>query len=515
MAPPKISLKLYNTLTRSVDPLEPIEPGHVRMYNCGPTVYNHAHIGNMCAYMLADLLRRACEYAGLRVTQVVNITDVGHMTVDGVADASGEDKLEAQARRERKTPWDVARTYTQRYFADLDTLNIKAAHYYPRATEFVPEMITIVERLLAKGLAYTVASGDVYFDVTAFPGYGKLSGNTLEKCEAGARVEVRSEKRHPGDFALWKRDPKHIMQWPSPWGEGFPGWHIECSAMSQRFLGDTFDIHTGGEDNIFPHHECEIAQSEGANGKPFVKHWLHTRFLLVEGKKMSKSAGNFFTVPDLLARGFTGREIRYALISTHYRTQQNFTIAGLEAARKNLERIDNFTEKLEREATSIMGSAGERNDTTSRADLGFLHEAGNRYDEALANDLNVSGALGALFDLVREGNKRSLSPLEAAGVLSWLREADDVLGVIFFRPRPEARPADPSAASTRAGTASATISARIGDVDVTAEEANLFAERNAARAGKKFDEADRVRKLLEERGLLVTDTPAGPRLKRK
>ncbi len=507
MAPPRLKLKLYNTLTRREEPLDPIEPGHVRMYNCGPTVYNHVHIGNMCAFMLADLLRRTIEYAGYRVTQVMNVTDVGHMQRDDVADGTGEDKLELAARAQKRTPWDLARTYATRFFADLDTLNMRAAHYYPRATEFVPEMIAIIERLIARGLAYVVPGGDVYFEVTRFPEYGKLSGNKLDAIDPGARIEVRAEKRHPADFALWKRDPKHVMQWDSPWGKGFPGWHIECSAMSMRFLGETFDIHTGGEDNIFPHHECEIAQSEGATGKPFVRLWAHTRFMLVDGKKMSKSLGNFYTVPDLLARGYSGREVRYALVASHYRTQQNFTMEGLEAARKALERIDNFVAKVGADAEAAMASAveagGTPKDTTERADVGFVNAAESRFDEALAADLNVSGALAALFELIREGNRRTLKALEASVVMAWLREIDQVLGVIFFKPpggeefRPEGR------------TSEAPPELAPAEID------DLLARREAARKGRDFAEADRIRDTLAAHGYEIEDTPKGARVKRK
>jgi cysteinyl-tRNA synthetase len=502
---PRLSLRLYNTLTHREEPFETLEPGHVRMYNCGPTVYNHAHIGNMSAYMLADLLRRAFEYAGYRVTQVINITDVGHMTLDDQG-GGGEDKLEAAARAQHRTPWDIARTYTQRYFADLDTLNIRAAHYYPRATEFVPEMIRIVETLVAKGLAYVVPGGDVYFEVTRFPDYGKLSGQKLADLDAGARVEVRAEKRHPADFALWKQDPKHVMQWESPWGRGFPGWHIECSAMSMRYLGESFDVHTGGEDNIFPHHECEIAQSEGATGKPFVRYWLHTRFLQVEGKKMSKSLGNFYTVPDLLAKGYSGREVRYALLSTHYRTQSNFTMDGLESARKNLERIDNLVAKLEELAAAKLTGGEPAGAGTTRADLGFIHDAEKRFDEALAADLNLSGALAALFDFIREANKRSLGPIEATTALTWLRDIDRVLGVIFFRPVPAEMPAAPAPA-----TGGGWLKPEEWPADVKA----LVDAREAARKSKDWKESDRLRGEVAKLGHLVEDTPKGPRVKRK
>jgi cysteinyl-tRNA synthetase len=288
--------------------------------------------------------------------------------------------------------------------------------------------------------------------------------------------------------------------------------------MSMKYLGESFDIHTGGEDNIFPHHECEIAQSEGANGKPFVSHWLHTRFLLVEGKKMSKSLGNFYTVPDLVARGYSGREIRYLLLSTHYRTQQNFTIAGLDAARKSLERIDAFVDRLDGDPGSLVGDE-EREDTTSRADLAFLHECAQRFDDALASDLNISGALGAIFDLIREGNRRTLTTLEAGCVLSWLREADEVLGVIYFRSeRGTSRmAATPAASAVPVGVVGSTGSeapAASGAALPDAEIDDMLARRQAARSSKNFAEADLIRKKFASHGYVIEDTPKGARVKR-
>jgi cysteinyl-tRNA synthetase len=487
----RLALKLYNTRSRSEEVFEPLDPPRVRMYHCGPTVYNYAHIGNLSAWVFADILRRVIEYAGYEVTQVMNITDVGHLTVDDVADARGEDKLEAAARRENRTPWDLARHYTRCFFADLEALGIKAAHYYPRATEFVPEMIELIQELEKNGFAYR-AGADVYFDISRFPAYGALSGNTLEKLEAGARVEVREEKRSPHDFALWKTDPKHIMQWPSPWGRGFPGWHIECSAMARRFLGDSFDIHTGGEDNIFPHHECEIAQSEGATGKPFVRYWLHTRFLLVDGKKMSKSLGNFYTLRDIEAKGYSPRELRYLFISTHYRTQPNFTFEGLDAARRALERLDRFVEKVSGEAA---GAGGE-----ATADLSLVMAARRAFDDAVAADLNISLALGAIFELVREGNKRVFPPGEADAVLGFLRDVDQVLGVLFWTPLAERRGSEAPPARA-AGLAEAEAQA-------------LLDRREAARKAKDFATSDRLRDELRKGGWVVEDTPRGPRLKR-
>jgi len=287
-----MSLSLFNSLTRRIDPFEPLDPPRVRIYNCGPTVYSHAHIGNFASFIMADLLRRYLEYSGYQVTQVMNITDVGHMTDDEIADGGGEDKLEKKARQERKDPWQIARQYEEAFQRDREILNVLPAHHFPRATEHIPEMIALIEELLRKGLAYE-AGDQVYFEISRFPRYGILSGNSPEELQAGARVEEDPHKRNPLDFCLWKRDPKHIMQWDSPWGRGFPGWHIECSAMSRKYLGEVFDIHTGGEDNIFPHHDCEIAQSSGGEDRIFARFWLHRRHILVNNRKMSKREGNF------------------------------------------------------------------------------------------------------------------------------------------------------------------------------------------------------------------------------
>src|SRR3972149_2047156 len=292
-----MTLKLYNTYSKKLEEFTPIEDGKVKMYNCGPTVYSHPHIGNFRSFIFADVLHRYLEYSGYKVTQVMNITDVGHLTLDDVE--AGEDKLEAAAKREKKDPYQIAEFYMNEFFELAKLLNLLPAYKYPRATEHIKEQITLAEELIKKSYAYVVG-GNVYFDVTKFAKYGKLSGNTLTQLKAGARIEVNTEKRNPMDFALWKNDPKHIMQWDSPWGKGFPGWHLECSAMSMEYLGETIDIHTGGEDNIFPHHESEIAQSESATGKQFVRYWLHCRHLLVDGKKMSKSEGNFYSVQDIL-----------------------------------------------------------------------------------------------------------------------------------------------------------------------------------------------------------------------
>ena len=467
-------MKVFNTLTRRKETLEPIERGKVRMYNCGPTVYNYATIGNFRAYIFADVLRRALEYFGYEVTQVVNITDVGHMTSD--AD-EGEDKMAKAAREERKDPWHVAEFYMNAFFEDVDALNIQRAHVYPRATEHIEEMIGAVEKLLERGHAYVV-NGNVYYDVASFPPYGRLSGNTLEQLNAGARIEVNPEKKNPQDFALWKQDPKHIMQWDSPWGRGFPGWHIECSAMSMRYLGEQMDIHTGGEDNIFPHHESEIAQAEGATGKsPFVKYWMHTRFLLVDGQKMSKSLGNFFTLRDLIEKDCDPMAVRYVLMSTHYRQPLNFTLDGVDAAKESIRRLKDFRLRLQE------ASAPEDNPALSDA----LEKGRKGFEEALADDLNTSASLASLFEMVREVNRLELSAADGRRALELLEKFDTVMGVL----------GEPSA-----------------EESLDAEIEALIQEREDARKNRDFRAADAIRDQLKARGILLEDLPTGTRWKR-
>jgi cysteinyl-tRNA synthetase len=465
-------MKVYNTYTRRKEEFAPVRPGEVRMYNCGPTVYNYATIGNFRAYVFADVLRRALEYFGYQVTQVVNITDVGHMTSD--ADA-GEDKMAKAAREQKKDPWQVAEFFMQAFFKDIAALNLRAAQHYPRATEHIAEMVRIVEQLIARGHAYVV-NGNVYYDVSTFPGYGALSGNTLEQLNAGARIEINPEKRNPQDFALWKQDPKHIMQWDSPWGRGFPGWHIECSAMSTKYLGDQFDIHTGGEDNIFPHHECEIAQTEGATGKrPWVKYWMHTRFLLVNGQKMSKSLGNFFTLRDLTDKGLDPMSIRYVLMSTHYRQPLNFTLESVDAGREAIRRLKDFRTRL-----------GESAAAQDNPALDAVLDAGRKgFEEGLADDLNTSAALAALFDMVREVNKLTLSKPDARKALALLDRFDGVMGVLGGR-----------------------------EESLDAEIEKLIQARLDARKRRDFKAADQIRDDLKARGIILEDSAGGTRWKK-
>ncbi|MGO8703801.1 MAG: cysteine--tRNA ligase [Candidatus Brocadiia bacterium] len=466
-------MKVFNTYTRRKEEFEPIEPGKVRMYNCGPTVYNFAHIGNARAFVFADVLRRTLEHFGCAVTQIMNITDVGHMTSD--AD-EGEDKMAKAAREQQKDPWQIAEFYTKAFLEDIRALNIEPAFKYPRATEHIPEMIALIERLIGNGHAYAV-NGNVYYDIAAFPRYGRLSGNTIEQLEAGARIEINPEKRHPADFALWKQDPKHIMQWDSPWGRGFPGWHIECSAMSGKYLGDQFDIHTGAEDNIFPHHESEIAQSEGATGKvPWVKYWMHARFLQVNGQKMSKSLGNFFTLRDLLEKGCDPMAVRYVLISTHYRQPLNFTLESVEAAKTSIRRLKDFRIRLK--------ESGAKADPPELA--AALEKGKNGFDAALADDLNTSAALAALFDMLRDVNKLELSPAGAAQAAALLASFDKVMGVLG-----EEKEESPDA-----------------------EIESLIRRREEARARRDFKTSDDIRTQLKAKGIILEDSAGGTRWKR-
>jgi len=450
-------MKFFNTLTRRKEDFVPLHPPLVGIYTCGPTVYNYAHIGNLRAFLFEDLLRRYLEYKGYRVQHVMNITDV-------------EDKIIRTVRETGKSLAEVTGFYTQEFFRDLDTLNIQRAHVTPRATEAIPGILELIQRLVAKKHAYVAEDGSVYYSIQSFPEYGKLSHRKLDEQVAGARVQQDEyAKEQMADFALWKawNETDGAVKWDSPWGPGRPGWHIECSVMSMQHLGESFDLHCGGEDLVFPHHEDEIAQSEAATGKPFVRYWLHNAHLLVEGKKMSKSAGNFFTLRDLTTKGWTGREIRYALLSAHYRDPLNFTFDGLQAARSALQRMDEFLLKL---------SPGESSPGS---------ELLSQFEAAMDDDLNISAALGVLFEFIRDANKRGLTEEEGRGVLATWRRLDAVLG--FGLP-------------VRS--------------DVPAEIQQLVADRQSARKAKNFQRADEIRQQLAAAGWTMEDTPTGSRAKR-
>ena len=466
-----MSLQFYNTLSRRLDEFQPLEEGHVRMYTCGPTVYNFAHIGNFRAYIFEDLLRRYLKFRGFQVTQVMNLTDVDDKTIRGA--------------NEKKVPLsEYTKTYVDAFFEDLKTLNIEPAEYYPAATDHIPDMIQLIQRLFEKGVAYQSDDGSIYFSIEKFKNYGRLARLDLSGLRAGARVaQDEYEKENLADFALWKAwDEKDgDIYWDSPWGRGRPGWHIECSAMSMRYLGESFDIHTGGVDNIFPHHEDEIAQSEAATGKPFAHTWLHCAHLVVDGKKMSKSLGNFYTLRNVLHRGYSGREIRYELMATHYRQPLNFTFEALDAARAALGRLDEFSRRLQDAA-----KAGE-----SETELpSWAAASRDKFTAALDDDLNISEALAALFDLVYAGNKALNDKIVSIGeiwaVLALLDEWDQALGFI----RPPEETADPEALT-------------------------MLELRQQARTFRNWTEADRLRDELAARGWIVQDTPQGSKLKRK
>ena len=383
----QVSLHLYNSLTKKEEQFVPIKEGEVKMYTCGPTVYGRPHIGNYSSFLLADLLRRWLEVSGHTVTHVKNITDVGHLTGDTAADADGDDKIEKQAQKEKVDPLDIARKYAEQYLADEKTLNFRDPEHRPLATETIPEMIKMIETLIEKKHAYVTDDG-VYFDVTSFSDYGKLSGNTLDNLSAGSRIDINEKKKHPADFALWKKcvgaNEHHILRWESPWGEGFPGWHVECSCMSDKFLGSPFDIHTGGEDLIFPHHECEVAQSQcSGSGKPHVNYWVHKRFIDMGDTKMSKSLGNVLTLPDIENMGFSPLDLRYYLLSVHYRTNLKFTQKGLEDGHKARRKIMEWMAEVD-----ASGSAEENTD------------AQDEFATAMNSDLNTPAALATVFDLM-------------------------------------------------------------------------------------------------------------------
>lgn len=467
-----MELRFRNTLTGKVEPFKPLEPGKAGLYHCGPTVYARPHIGNHRAFLFADLLRRVLEYSGLEVTQIMNLTDVGHLTDD--AD-EGEDKLEARARRDKVDPWDLVERISAAFFTDLETLEVLPAHHYPRATDHIPEMLEMVEALVEKGHAYQVGE-DVYFHVPSFSEYGKLSGNRLEDLEAGARLEPNPDKRHSADFALWKSDPQHLMKWESDFGpDGFPGWHIECSAMSRKYLGDRFDIHTGGEDNIFPHHECEIAQTEVLTGEPWVLTWMHARFLQVDGGKMSKSEGNVWTLDDIVERGFSPLDFRFFVLRTHYRGSMNFTWEGLKGAAEARRSLGDFKGRLQASAEKAEPGSCPR-----------VEEARGAFEAAISDDLNASAAIASLFELRSAFLQGELaSPEDAAAALEFLDKTDQVFG--FLGKEKDSGP--------------------LSDEEVEC----MVDERENARESKDFARADALRDQLVEAGIVLEDGAGGAR----
>ena len=463
-------LQFHNTLTRSVEPFAPLDPAGktVKLYTCGPTVYNHAHIGNFRAYLFEDLLQRHLEYRGYQVDRVMNLTDVDDKTIRGA--------------REKGVPLaDFTRPYKDAFFEDLHALRIKPADRFPSATdpEHIARMISMIEKLVASGHAYQADDKSVYFRISSFPDYGHLAHLNLEELRPSGRVSSDEyEKESVGDFALWKAHHAQDgdVKWDSPWGPGRPGWHIECSAMATGLLGDRLDIHCGGVDNIFPHHEAEIAQTECCTGQKFVNLWMHCAHLMVDGRKMAKSFGNFYTLRDLLDKEWSGREVRYVLLSAHYRLPLNFTFEGLAGARSALQRLDEWQQRLAELAA------------TAKTGQSHPLSAEDKFAAALDNDLNISAALGALFDLVRDSNramdKGEISPEQARGLLDYRERIDSVLHL------------EPAAAAIPAGTTA------------------LLDQRNAARAAQDWAKSDALRDELLKRGWVVKDTKDGTKLTR-
>ncbi|OIO62049.1 cysteine--tRNA ligase [Candidatus Woesearchaeota archaeon CG_4_10_14_0_2_um_filter_33_10] len=465
-----MSLKLYNTLTRKKEEFKEIKKGYVNIYSCGPTVYNFAHIGNFRANIFADLIRRYIKYKGYKLTHVMNITDV-------------DDKTIRDSKKENLSLKEFTEKYTKYFFDDLKTLNIEKVEVYPRATEHIKEMINLIKKLLEKGYAYK-ADDAIYYDIKKFKEYGKLSHLKISELKAGARVcQDEYDKEHVNDFALWKFWDKEDgdVFWETELGKGRPGWHIECSAMSMKYLGETFDIHTGGVDLIFPHHENEIAQSEAATGKKFVNYWLHNEHLLVDSKKMSKSLGNFYTLRDLLKKGYSPRSIRYVLMATHYRQKMNFSFEGLNAADNAINRLDEFMAKLD----NIKGD--RHNPKISE----LIEKVKSDFEDAMDDDLNVSIALSVMFDFMKKINtfimNDKMSRKDAEKAIALMYDFDSVFGILKKEEKKE---------------------------EINKEIKQLIEKRQEARKNNDYELADKIRDQLKEKGIILKDTKDGVRLEK-
>ncbi len=465
-----MNFRLYNTLTRRKELFKPLKEGEAGIYTCGPTVYHYAHIGNMRSYIAEDGLVRAMRFLGYKVKRVMNITDVGHLTSD--AD-TGEDKMELGARREGKSAWDIAKFYTEAFFKDYRALNCLPAEVVCPATDYIQEMIDLGVTLEKKGFTYRIGDG-MYFDTSKLPDYGKLAGKGhIDGIKEGARVEANAEKRNPADFAVWKfsaPEEKRQMEWDSPWGKGFPGWHMECSAMAMKHLGETIDIHCGGEDHVAVHHTNEIAQSEGATGKPFSNYWMHVRFLVTgdEGK-MSKSAGEFLTVSTLPEKGYDPLAYRYYCLLTHYRKQLEFTWEGVEAAARGLDGLRALASKVKAEAAGPVPAVDR--------EAGYFKD----FTEALADDVNMPAALAVLWETLKDNS------VPAPARLAFAQAAEEVTALDIFR-------------TEAAG-------------ELPAEAAALIKEREAARKARDFKKSDELRKALSDLGVLIEDSPSGTKWK--
>ena len=512
---PERTLRLYNTLTHETEVVEPMQPDHLRFYSCGPTVYNYAHIGNFRSFLTADLILRTAQAIGWDTTYVSNVTDVGHLTQDDLVDPSGEDRMAAALEREGErfaNIYDLARYYTDALLRDWHALNLRDPNVRPRATEHVTDQLEAVVRLVESGNAYVTDKG-VYFSVETAPEYGKLSGNReAEQLQATERDIVEdSDKRDPRDFALWKLDDEHLMKWHSPWGWGYPGWHIECSVMGMRYLGERFDLHAGGEDLIFPHHECEMAQNEALAGHGVIPYWVHTRFLQVEGEKMSKSTGNFYTVRDLIAPdpddehvpesirqqgGVDPLALRYALISGQYRKPFNFTLKTLRDSTRAVRRYQDVRERVE----SVLDAPDV---LPTHEDSALSTQLAESFDEALnamCDDLNTPGALAAALNGVKAIEKQdSLSPEDAQAAKSWLGKVNALLGIVDSEYDETERTADSTAP----------------DHDLAERVESLLEERAEARSDGDYDRADAIRDELDEMGVVVMDSAEGTTWERK
>jgi cysteinyl-tRNA synthetase len=502
-------LRLYNTLTRKKEVFKPMKKGKVKMYSCGPTVYNFAHIGNLRAYVAVDILRRYLEYKDFKVKHAMNITDVGHLVSD--AD-EGEDKREVGARREGKTAWEIAEFYTKAFFEDIETLNILKAHILCKATDHIREMIELVKRLEKKGYTYIIDDG-VYFDTSKLKDYGKLAHVDMKKLKTRSRVEFNPQKRNPTDFALWKfspKDKKRHMEWSSLWGIGFPGWHIECSAMSMRYLGKTFDIHTGGVDHIPVHHTNEIAQSEAATGKKFVKYWFHNEHLIVEGKKMSKSLGNFFTLRDLLDKEYDPRAIRLILLSTHYRKKLNFTKKGMKAAENTVKKLHEFMAKIK--GTKVTPKENKKIEQ-------LIKKSEKNFEKYMDDDLDIRSSLKVVFNLVRETNKvldkKQIGKKNLKDVYSLILKFDQILGLNLKSIEPHKmiklgtipKFKVPEEIEEREFEKLDKVLTKGGKIEKIVE--HIIYLREYYRKKRKYEKSDEIRSKLRKRGIIIEDLPQG------
>ena len=486
-------LTLYNTLSNQKEQFKPLHKGKVNMYSCGPTVYDYAHIGNLSAYIMADTLKRVLEFDGYEVKQIMNITDVGHLTDDDINQGdSGDDKMLKAMKRGNKTPENIAEFYTEAFMRDIKKLNFEKASFYPRATAHISQMIKIIESLIEKGYAYE-KNGNVFYNVDKFENYGKLSNKKLAELKHGARLKRHPDKKHGYDFALWLKAPKeHILKWDSPWGKGYPGWHIECTAMSIEYLGETLDIHTGGEDNIFPHHENEIAQSEAFTGKPFVNYWAHPRHLLVDGKKMSKSKGNFYRLQDILDKGYSAMAFRLFILSAHYQSNINFTWEGMDQATKNLEKITKFVKKilfLISTKNNLSKKIINKNLNNFDIQLGNVNpkDCLEKFTLAINDNLNTPLALSIVYRFIGEINKiKNLTSTEAKVILNFWDKINKVLGL--------------------------KIDTIEKSVSIPKEILKLAKKRDIARINKDFVLADKLRDKIVDEGYNIEDTSEGTKV---